>query len=172
MHTARRHGVAFAEVQAARHTNTAQAQRIVSALRRVLGRPPSGDLSGCRVTALGLTFKAATSDTRDSPALAACRELAAAGAQVMGYDPQLPQIDPAVLHGSRVTAADDPYRAAKAAEAIVLLTEWQQFRELDWRTIAHDAPLAVVLDTRNALDPAAVRAAGLTYLGNGVPQGF
>ncbi|WP_156688588.1 UDP-glucose dehydrogenase family protein [Mycobacterium sp. Marseille-P9652] len=168
IHTARRHGVDFAEVDAARRTNTAQARRIGAALRRTLGRP----LAGCRVTALGLTFKAATSDTRDSPALAACRELAAAGAHVMGYDPQLPHIDPAVLQASRVTAADDPYRAAKAAEAIVVLTEWPQFRDLDWRAIARDAPLAAVLDTRNLLDPAAVRAAGLAYLGNGVPQGF
>ncbi|BBX65841.1 hypothetical protein MSAS_50150 [Mycobacterium saskatchewanense] len=91
---------------------------------------------------------------------------------MMGYDPQLPHIDPGVLHGSRVTGVDDPYRAAKAAEAIVVLTEWPQFRDLDWRTVARDAPLAVVLDTRNLLDPAAVRAAGMRYLGNGVPQGF
>jgi UDPglucose 6-dehydrogenase len=168
VHTARRHGVAFTEVEAARETNAAQARRIATALRQAMGRP----LSGCRITALGLTFKAATSDTRDSPALAACLELAADGAHVMGYDPQLADIDPAVLHRGRVTAADDPYRAAKAADAIVVLTEWAQFLDLDWHVIAQDAPLAVVLDTRNLLDPAAVRAAGLTYLGNGVPQGF
>jgi UDPglucose 6-dehydrogenase len=121
---------------------------------------------------LGLTFKAATSDTRDSPALAACEELAAAGAQVVGYDPQLRNIDPAVLQQSRVTAVDDPYRAAKAADAIVVLTEWPQFRDLDWHVIAQDAPQVVVIDARNSLDPATVREAGLTYLGNGVPHGF
>lgn len=168
VHIARRHRVPFAEVEAARHTNTGQAQRIVRALRQSMGRP----LSGCRITALGLTFKAATSDTRDSPALAACEELAAAGAQVMGYDPQLPSIDPVILQQSRVTGVDDPYRAAKAAEAIVVLTEWPQFRDLDWRVIAQDAPLAIVLDTRNSLDPARVEEAGLSYLGNGVRQGF
>jgi UDPglucose 6-dehydrogenase len=54
----------------------------------------------------------------------------------------------------------------------VVLTEWTQFRELDWRAIAHDAPLAIVLDTRNMLDSDAVREAGLEYLGNGVPEGF
>ncbi|AGL35493.1 UDP-glucose/GDP-mannose dehydrogenase family protein [Mycobacterium avium subsp. paratuberculosis] len=165
---AHRHRVSFAEVEAARQTNTAQARRIVTALRHTLGRP----LSGCRITALGLTFKAATSDTRESPALAACRELAAAGAQVAGHDPQLPNIDPAVLQQNRVTAVDDPYRAAKAADAVVVLTEWPQFRSLDWRAVAQDAPLAVVLDARNSLDPATVREAGLRYLGNGVPQGF
>ncbi|WP_406816699.1 UDP-glucose dehydrogenase family protein [Mycobacterium sp. M23085] len=168
VHTAHRNAVGFAEVEAARRTNAGQADRIVSALLRRIGRP----LSGCRVTALGLTFKAATSDTRDSPALAACKALAAAGAQVVGYDPQLPNIDPAVLQQSRVTAVDDPYRAAKAADAIVVLTEWPQFRRLDWRIIAQDAPLAVVLDARNSLDPATVCEAGFAYLGNGVHGGF
>ena len=121
---------------------------------------------------MGLTFKAATGDTRDSPALAACLKLAEDGAQVMGYDPQLPNLDPIALQRARVTAVDDPYRAAKAAEAIVVLTEWPQFRDLDWHAIARDAPLALVLDTRNTLDPAAVQAAGLAYLGNGAPCGF
>ncbi|WP_374022506.1 UDP-glucose/GDP-mannose dehydrogenase family protein [Mycobacterium sp. HNNTM2301] len=168
VHTARRHGVPFAEVEAARQTNTAQAQRIAAALRQIIGRP----LSACRITAFGLTFKAATSDTRDSPALAACLELSTAAAQVMGYDPQLPNIDQAVLQGSRVTAVDDAYLAAKAADAIVVLTEWPQFRDLDWGVIARDAPQAVVFDTRNALDPAVVAAAGLSYVGNGAPHGF
>lgn len=168
VHIAHRHDVSFAEVEAARYTNTGQAHRIATALRQTIGRP----LSSCRITALGLTFKAATSDTRDSPALAACEELAAAGAQVVGYDPQLPNIDPLVLQQSRVTAVDDPYRAAKAADAIVVLTEWPQFRDLDWQVIARDAPLAAVIDARNSLDPAGVRDAGLRYLGNGVPQGF
>ncbi|ETW25629.1 hypothetical protein [Mycobacterium gastri] len=53
-----------------------------------------------------------------------------------------------------------------------MLTEWPQFRDLDWHSIAREAPVAVVLDTRNLLDPAGIRAAGLTYLGNGVPRGF
>lgn len=168
VHIAHRHEVPLAEVEAARHTNDRQARRVVAAVRQTIGRP----LSGCRITALGLTFKAATSDTRESPALAACEELGAAGAHVMGYDPQLPRIDPAVLQQRGVTAVDDPYRAAKAADAIVVLTEWPQFRDLDWRLIAQDAPLAAVLDTRNSLDPAVVRDAGLAYLGNGVRHGF
>lgn len=164
LHTARQHGLSVAEVDAARMTNTAQADRIASTLQHAVGR----SLEGCRITALGLTFKASTSDTRDSPALAACRELSRRGAQVLGYDPRLHNIDPAELHDAGVTAVDEPYRAAKAADAIVLLTEWSQFAELDWRPIAREAPAAVVLDTRNLLDPATVRSAGLRYLGNGV----
>lgn len=168
VHTARQHELRLAEVEAARSTNAAQAARIAGTLRGRLRRP----LTGCRITALGLTFKAHTSDTRDSPALAACRELAGAGAQVLGYDPQLCNIDPAILQRARVTAVDEPYRAAKAAEAILLLTEWSQFRDLDWEAIAREAPSALVLDTRNVLDPAVVRSVGLSYLGNGMPSGF
>ena len=168
LHTGRCHGVALAEVEAARTTNAGQAERITRALERTMGRP----VAGARVTVLGLTFKADTSDTRDSPALTICAQLHRAGALVMGYDPQLGHIDPAVLHRAGVTAVDEPYRAAKAADAIVLLTEWPQFTELDWRAVAREAPGAVVLDTRNVLDGHRVAALGLTYLGNVVPQGF
>jgi UDPglucose 6-dehydrogenase len=167
LHTARGHAVPFVEVEAARRTNTHQPHRIAAALRHATGRP----LGGCRITAMGLTFKAATSDTRDSPALAACAEFHRRGAHICGYDPQLPNIDPAALQRAGVTAVDEPYRAAKAADAIVVLTEWPQFRDLDWLAIAREAPGAIVLDTRNTLDASTVRAAGLRYLGNGVPQG-
>ena len=84
----------------------------------------------------------------------------------------LSDIDPSVLHRAGVTAVDEPYRAAKAADAIVVLTEWPQFTELDWRAVAREAPGAVVVDTRNVLDGHQLSALALTYLGNGVPRGF
>jgi UDPglucose 6-dehydrogenase len=161
-------GCMGAEVEAARATNAAQADRLAGALRQAMARP----LEGSRVTVLGLTFKAGTSDTRDSPALSVCARLTGAGAQVLGHDPRLDSIDPGVLQHLHVTAVDDPYRATKAADAIVVLTEWLEFRELDWAAIAREAPTAVVLDTRNLLDGALVAAAGLTYLGNGMKFGF
>ncbi len=168
IHTARQHGVTLAEVEACRSTNSVQAERIAAALTRTIKAP----LSAARITALGLTFKANTSDTRDSPALAVCAHLAAAGAHVQGYDPQLAAIDPGTLLAARVTAVDDPYRATKAADAIVVLTEWGEFAGLDWRAVAEQCSDAVVLDTRNILDPSVIEAAGLPYLGNGRPTGF
>lgn len=168
VHTAHAGGVALAEVEAARSTNAEQPLRVATALRRTI---PCA-LHEARITAFGLTFKAATSDTRDSPALAVCAHLSAHGAQVCGYDPQLPAIDAQVLHAAGVTAVDDPYHAAKSADAILVLTEWPQFRDLDWAAIAEQAPAAVVLDTRNLLDRDAVVAAGLHYLGNGRADGF
>jgi UDPglucose 6-dehydrogenase len=69
-------------------------------------------------------------------------------------------------------AVDDPYLAAKEADAIVVLTEWPEFRDLNWPLIAEQAPGAVVVDTRNLLDGDVVADAGLMYLGNGTPAGF
>jgi UDPglucose 6-dehydrogenase len=168
LHTGRLHGIALPEVESARVTNAAQPDRIASALTRALSTP----LPQTRLTALGLTFKAGTSDVRDSPALTICAELARTGAQVTGYDPTLASIDPAALRRSSVVAVDDPYLATKDADAIVVLTEWPEFRELDWSLIAELAPGAVVVDTRNLLDADAMDSAGLTYLGNGAPSGF
>jgi UDPglucose 6-dehydrogenase len=168
VHTARQHGVSLAEVEACRTTNSTQAARIAATLGHMI-RPP---MTTARVTALGLTFKAQTSDTRDSPALAVCAHLAATGAQVQGYDPQLAAIDPCALLAAGVTAVDDPYRASKAADAILVLTEWPEFTDLDWAAIGEQSPDAVVLDTRNILDPDVVEDAGLRYSGNGRPAGF
>lgn len=168
LHTGRLHDVELPEVESARSTNAAQPDRIVSALRRELSTP----LPRARLTALGLTFKAGISDVRDSPALTVCAELARTGAQVSGYDPRLASIDHAVIRRSSIVAVDDPYLATKDADAIVVLTEWPEFCDLDWQLIADQAPGAVVIDTRNLLDGAALRTAGLIYLGNGTPSGF
>jgi UDPglucose 6-dehydrogenase len=166
--TGRRNGVELAEVASARATNLGQADRIVSALSRTM----AGPVATARIAALGLTFKAGTCDVRDSPALFISDRLAGLGAQVSGYDPRLSMIDQAMLRRSSVAAVDDPYLATKEADAIVVLTEWPEFRELDWTRIAGQAPAAVVVDTRNLLDPTVVTRAGLTYLGNGKVSGF
>jgi UDPglucose 6-dehydrogenase len=168
LHTGRVAGVELPEISSARVTNALQPARIADTLIRAMSTP----LPQARLTALGLTFKAGTSDVRDSPALTVCGELARAGAQIIGYDPCLAHIDESVLRRSAIVAVDDPYLAAKDADAIVVLTEWPEFRELDWALIAEHAPGAVVVDTRNLLDPAVLREVGLAVLGNGTPTGF
>jgi UDPglucose 6-dehydrogenase len=166
LHTGRERGVALREVASARHTNGAQGQRIATTLRRALNRP----LRDIRVAAFGLTFKAGTSDIRDSPALAVCSELQRAGAQVTGYDPRLDAIDRAEL---TVATENNPYLAAKDADAILVLTEWPDFAQLDWTSIGRDAAAtAVVLDTRNILDRDVIGDSALGYLGNGLAAGF
>jgi UDPglucose 6-dehydrogenase len=168
VHTGRLNGIDLLEVESARATNAAQPDRIAATLSRTMATP----LASARVTALGLTFKAGTSDVRDSPALTIGAELARRGAQITGYDPRLAAIDQGALRRSGIVAVDDPYLAAKDADAIVVLTEWPEFRELNWPLIAEQAPGAVVVDTRNLLDPAVLADAGLTYFGNGTPAGF
>lgn len=168
LHTGRSHGVELAEVSSACLTNGMQSGRIIDALDRTVPVP----LAEARITALGLTFKAGTCDVRDSPALAICGDLSGAGAQIAGYDPRLAMLDHGVLRRSGVAAVDDPYLATKDADAIVVFTEWPEFREVDWGRVAERAPSAVVVDTRNILDSNAVAAAGLRYLGNGRPGGF
>lgn len=166
--TGRRNGVELAEVASARDTNLGQADRIVAALARTM----TGPLEAARIAAFGLTFKAGTCDVRDSPALFISNRLADLGAQVSGYDPRLAMIDQDAVRRASVAAVDDPYLAAKAADAIVVFTEWPEFRELDWAHIAGQAPAAVVVDTRNLLDPNEIMQAGLRYLGNGKVPGF
>jgi UDPglucose 6-dehydrogenase len=168
LHTGRVHDIALPEVESARSTNAAQPGRIAATLNRAMSAP----LHQARVTALGLTFKAGTSDVRDSPALTICAELARTGAQVIGYDPRLASIDHGELRRSSIVAVDDPYLAAKEADAIVVLTEWPEFCELNWPLIAEQAPGAVVVDTRNLLDAEVLADLGLAYLGNGTPTGF
>jgi UDPglucose 6-dehydrogenase len=168
LHTAHLNDVELPEVESARTTNAAQPVRVADTLNRIMSAP----LDHARVTALGLTFKAGTSDVRDSPALTVCAELARTGAQITGYDPRLASIDSAPLRRSSIVPVDDPYLAAKDADAIVVLTEWPEFRDLNWPLIAEQAPGAVVVDTRNLLDAEALRDAGLRYLGNGIPFGF
>ncbi|VEG44495.1 UDP-glucose 6-dehydrogenase [Mycolicibacterium flavescens] len=168
LHTGKVAGVDLPEVESARSTNAAQSARIASTLGRFMATP----LGHARITALGLTFKAGTSDLRDSPALTICADLGRTGAQVTGYDPRLRAMDQSRLRESSIVAVDDPYLAAKDADAIVVLTEWPEFRELDWVLIAEHAPGAVVVDTRNLLDAALLNEAGMTYLGNGTPSGY
>jgi UDPglucose 6-dehydrogenase len=168
LHTGHSFGVELAEVAAACETNAAQPGRVARTLDRAMDIP----LNRARVTALGLTFKAGTNDVRDSPALTICRELVTAGAQITGFDPRLASIDPAALRHFSIVTVDDPYLAAKDADAIVVLTEWPEFRDLNWSAIAEAAPDAVVLDTRNLLDGAVLADAGLRHIGNGTPGGF
>ncbi|OBI74866.1 UDP-glucose/GDP-mannose dehydrogenase family protein [Mycobacterium sp. E740] len=168
LHTGRQAGVQLPEIESARLTNAAQSARITSTLARTVGSP----LGRARITAFGLTFKAGTSDLRDSPALTICAELGRSGAQITGYDPRLAAMDHSRLRTSSIIAVDDPYLAAKDADAIVVLTEWPEFRDLDWALIAEQAPGAVVVDTRNLLDPTLLTGLDVTYLGNGMPSGY
>jgi UDPglucose 6-dehydrogenase len=156
----------FRLLRATIDTNTRQRQRMVEKVRLAVTGRRGGPLSQARIALLGLTFKAGTDDLRDSPALAVAALLRQAGATLTAYDPALqPET---VVDG--IQLADDPYRAAADADAIVVLTEWPEFRSLDWPRIAASTRRAVVVDTRNLLDPDILRRAGFSWTGLGRRQ--
>ncbi|MDA3629727.1 UDP-glucose/GDP-mannose dehydrogenase family protein [Saccharopolyspora oryzae] len=151
----------FPLLQATISSNERQRERMVDKVVEACGGSPVG----VRIGLLGLTFKAGTDDLRDSPALEVARLLAARGAELVAFDPGL-RGDEAELP-SGLTLVDDPYQAAKGAAALVLLTEWQEFRTLDWTRVAQELDGPVVVDTRNHLDPDVLRRAGLSWRGVG-----
>ncbi len=154
-------GIELPLVSASISTNERQRQIVVDKITDAAG----GDLAGRRLGLLGLTFKAGTDDLRDSPALAVARLLRAAGAELTAYDPGCPSAVPGVTDG--VTVADEPLRAAKDADALVVLTEWPEFRSLDWGAVAGALAGRVVVDCRNLLDPDVLRRAGISWVGVG-----
>jgi UDPglucose 6-dehydrogenase len=150
-------GVDFSLIKATIEANTRQQHRVVAKIRQAVG----GDLAGARIGLLGLAFKAGTNDLRDSPALAVAELLAFEGADLTAYDPEISR----PLAGMRVV--DDPHQAVTGAAAVVLLTDWPVFRTLDWALIAQLMDGRTVLDTRNHLDPDALKRAGLVLQGAG-----
>ncbi|MEB3369265.1 UDP-glucose dehydrogenase family protein [Saccharopolyspora mangrovi] len=122
-----------------------------------------GDVAGARIGLLGLTFKAGTGDLRDSPALAIARLLADRGAQLRGYDPECAQLSAV----AGVRCVGDAYLAAEDADALVLLTDWPEFAELDWAKVAEVMRAPVLVDARNQLDPREPGRAGITWRGTG-----
>jgi UDPglucose 6-dehydrogenase len=154
----------FRLIRATIDTNTRQRQRMVEKVRRAVTGQRGGSLSRVRLGLLGLTFKAGTDDLRDSPSLAVAALLRQAGAVLVGYDPALGLA--AELDGIRLVS--DPYQAARDVEALVVLTEWPEFRGLDWSRMAELAASPVVVDTRNLLDPDVLRRNGFTWVGLGL----
>jgi len=140
--------------------NELQKRRVIGKLHKHLG-----GLVGKRVALLGLAFKPNTDDMREASSLVLSARLNADGAAVAAYDPVAE--DQARRLVSGIDFAASPLEAASGADAVVLVTEWPEFLKLDWRLVAERMRGKVVIDGRNALDPDAVRAAGLSYEGIG-----
>jgi UDPglucose 6-dehydrogenase len=161
VHTAEASGYDFGLLRSVIDGNHAQHARMVDKVRDACG----GDLEGARVAAWGLTFKANTDDLRESPALAIVSQLVAQGAQVRAYDPRAGEAAASVVHGLEIVS--DPYAACADAQVLALLTEWDEFRWLDFARVAEVMQSSTIVDTRNLLDPAALRRLGFVYRGVG-----
>jgi UDPglucose 6-dehydrogenase len=156
----------FRLLRAAIETNTRQSQRIVEKIRSAVTGKRNGSLSHTRIALLGLSFKAGTGDLRDSPALAVAALLRQAGVNLQAFDPAVPA-DSGAVDQELLTVVDDPYVAAKDADALVILTEWPEFRGLDWQQLATVVRRPLVLDTRNLVDPDVLRRAGFSWMAVG-----
>lgn len=122
-------------------------------------------LRGKKIGVWGLSFKPNTDDIRFAPALSLIRQLLSEGAVVQAYDPQAMEICRKEL--PQVTYCKDPYEAAQGADAILVLTEWDEFRNLDWARLAKLVERPLVMDGRNALRGKEIAAQGFHYVGIG-----
>jgi nucleotide sugar dehydrogenase len=157
--TGQEYGYSSALLQATVEVNGAQREAAVRKLQRELRV-----LKGRRIAILGLAFKPGTDDLRDAPALDIARRLLAAGCVVSAYDPEVKSL-PAGLDAVRIAA--DAYDAADRVDAVVLATEWPQFRTIEPEVLHRAMKGDLVLDGRNFLDESEYAAAGLRVEGVG-----
>jgi UDPglucose 6-dehydrogenase len=140
--------------------NELQKRRVIGKLHKHLG-----GLVGKRVALFGLAFKPHTDDMREASSLVLSARLNADGAAVVAYDPVAEQQARKLVSG--ISFAGSPLEAARDADAVVLVTEWPEFLALNWQGVAETMRGNLVIDGRNALEPDALRAAGLVYEGVG-----
>jgi UDPglucose 6-dehydrogenase len=159
--TARHHGLKTHVVSGTIAANQDQTRRMVNKIVRAIG---SG--RGKRVGVLGLSFKPNTDDLREAPALKIVAGLRRRGVRVTAYDPvAMPRARIAL--GRRVTFADDAYEAARGADALAIVTEWNEFRNLELARLRRLMRRPVLCDLRNIYKPEDVETAGLKYVGVG-----
>ena len=169
VHIAEAAGYDFDLLRGAIASNDAQMARVMDKAAAAAG----GTLDGVTVGVWGLTFKAGTDDRRSSPAVALAQRLDGAGARVRAFDPTVGPEDgpdgsgPADLAG--ITICADAYDASRGARVVVLLTEWDEFRGLDFEKVRDLMASPAIVDARNLLDPAALRRVGFSYTGIGRP---
>jgi UDPglucose 6-dehydrogenase len=140
--------------------NELQKRRVMKKLERHLG-----PLAGRRVALLGLAFKPNTDDMREASSLVLAARLQGEGANVAAYDPVAEPRARELL--TNVDFAASVEEAVEGADAVILVTEWPQFAELDWADLAGRMATPLIVDGRNFLDPKALQAAGFTYEGIG-----
>jgi UDPglucose 6-dehydrogenase len=198
VHIAEQAGYDFSFLKGAIATNDEQFVRVVRKVRDAVdpsssGRPRLGGrddgeegtdpLRQAVIAAWGLTFKAGTDDLRNSPAVEVVRRMVESGARVQAFDPTVavPEGSSAAIHrlpeaaewgrssGGSLEACPDAYTACAGASVLLVLTEWDEFRWVDFAKVADVMLRPAVVDARNLLDPAQLRRLGFAYTGIGRP---
>ena len=154
-------GYHFQLLSAVIEVNELQKRRVIAKLQKHLGR-----LRGKRVALLGLAFKPHTDDMREAPSIVLASRLLAEGADVTAWDPVAKPN--ALMRG--VEVRDTPLEAVRDADAVVIVTEWPELRDLASAETLEAMRGTLIVDGRNLLDPEATRAAGFVYEGIGRPS--
>ncbi len=162
---AREFGYEFRLLDEVMHINEDQRQRFIRKVRTALWT-----LRGKHLGVLGLAFKDGTDDIRESPAIAIVRSLLAEGCRVTAYDPAATKRAAEVFSDSRVEFVDTAYEAAKNADALLILTEWTEFKRLELQKIKELLRYPIVIDGRNLYSPEAMQRCGFIYLSMGRPD--
>jgi len=153
-------GYSFQLLNAVIEVNELQKRRVIGKLERRIG-----PLRGKKIALLGLAFKPGTDDMREAPSLVLAGRLLSEGAEVRAWDP----IADGKVHLRGVEIAESALAALDGADAAVVVTEWPELRELDWAEAGAKMRNRLVIDGRNLLDSAHLRALGFTYEGIGRP---
>jgi UDPglucose 6-dehydrogenase len=149
---------------AASRVNEDQRRRMVEKIRAAVG----GELKGKTLGLLGLSFKPNTNDLREAPALAISQELLKQGATVRAYDPIA--LDEACRTVTALKPCKDPYDTAEGSDALIIMTEWNQFRSLDFERLKGVMKAPVLIDLRNVYDPDRVAGYGFRHISVGRPN--
>jgi UDPglucose 6-dehydrogenase len=160
---ARDQGLAFRIIEAVLEVNEATKARMVAKIVRALG----GAIAGRTIAVLGLSFKPNTDDIRESPALPIVQGLLDGGATVRAFDPEAMAACRPLFPGVRF--CDNPYEAARGADALVICTEWNQFRKLELDRLHAVLRRPLVIDLRNLYAPEKMAAASFEYISLGRP---
>ncbi len=154
----------FRILDAVEAVNQSQKSRLLLKVDKVLGK----SLKKKTIAVWGLAFKPRTDDMREAPAVPIIEGLLARGATVQAYDPEAMPVAKAIF-GSKITFAKTAYAALKGADALLIVTEWNEFREPDFEKMRTLMRQPLILDGRNIYQPGFVRAAGFTYGSIGRP---
>jgi UDPglucose 6-dehydrogenase len=165
---AQQHGVDFQLLDEIRKVNDTQREIFFNKVRAALWT-----LRGKRLAALGLAFKGGTDDIRESPAIEVIRKLLQAGALITAYDPAAMERAKEELPPSETLSyAADIYAAAKDADAVLILTDWKEFVEIDLARLNQAVRLPIVIDGRNLYKPRQMQDHGFTYVSMGRPASY
>ena len=160
MQTGKQYGTPFRILDAVELINAEQRQIFVKKIRSVLPR-----LKNKHIAVWGLSFKPKTDDLREAPSLTIIQKMLKAGATVAAFDPVAEDNARELL--PEVTYYKDPYQAVKGADALLVITEWNEFRDVDLKQLKSLMRQPIIVDGRNVYDPAEMRAAGFNYQGIG-----